>query len=54
MRIEYPTMGYDPGVDVGLRGVAAASFAACTTLLSPRGWADQGNRPGCSLVWRTG
>jgi hypothetical protein len=29
-------MGYDPGVDVGLRGVAAASFAACTTLLSPR------------------
>ena len=39
---------------VGLRGVAAASFAARTTSLSPRDWADQGNRPGCSLVWRTG
>ena len=46
MQIEYPTMGYDPGVDVGLRGVAAASFAACTTLVSPRGWADQGTNQG--------
>jgi hypothetical protein len=53
-------MGYNPGVDVdvdvdvGVCGVAAASFAACTTSLSPRDWADQGNRPGYSLVWRTG
>ena len=31
-----------PGIDFGLRGVAAASFAACTTLLSPRTGADQG------------
>jgi hypothetical protein len=30
------------GIDVGLRGVAAASFAACTTSLSPRTGADQG------------
>jgi hypothetical protein len=39
-------MGYDPGVDVGLRGVAAAPLAACTTSLSPRDWADQGTDQG--------
>ncbi len=47
-------MGYDPGIDVGLPRVAAAPFPACTTSLSPPDWAGQGNRPGYSLVWRTG
>ncbi len=44
--IPVPARWVRSGIVVGLRGMTAAPLAACTTLLSPQDWADQGTDQG--------